>query len=347
MEFIKDLRIKNFKSIKDLTLQCKRVNVFIGKPNVGKSNILEALDLAYLSSMMNENKSTGTDQSNGINIKEFFRVNAAADLFYHGNIREEIELFFFKDPPITLRYKEDKDNGIFSLKTFQSFITTEFDNNFIPLKDTPFFSSPIIPYKYKEYINYHDYGNYLMTLMPPYGNNMIEFIKYNDSFREFLSTIIDRQDLELNLDEANHKITIQLRKSKNVVYSLPYQALADTIKRVIFYTAAIESKQDIITLEEPEVHSFPPYVSMLGDKIIAAAETQFFIVTHSTVLLTNLIENTPKDELAVFVCSYDDKEHQTKVRALSESQLSEALVYGVDMFFNINLYLDDPIEHTT
>ena len=39
--FLNWVDIKNFKSIKDLHLDCKRVNVFIGKPNVGKSNILE------------------------------------------------------------------------------------------------------------------------------------------------------------------------------------------------------------------------------------------------------------------------------------------------------------------
>lgn len=37
--FLNWVEIKNFKSIKDLRLDCKRVNVFIGKPNVGKSNI--------------------------------------------------------------------------------------------------------------------------------------------------------------------------------------------------------------------------------------------------------------------------------------------------------------------
>ncbi|RLF84116.1 hypothetical protein DRN48_06315, partial [Thermococci archaeon] len=42
---IKTLTIKNFKSIKSLKLDCKRVNVFIGKPNVGKSNILEAIGI--------------------------------------------------------------------------------------------------------------------------------------------------------------------------------------------------------------------------------------------------------------------------------------------------------------
>ena len=40
---IKKLEIENFKSIKHLSLDCKRVNVFIGEPNAGKSNILEAL----------------------------------------------------------------------------------------------------------------------------------------------------------------------------------------------------------------------------------------------------------------------------------------------------------------
>ena len=36
--FLNWVEIKNFKSIKDLRLDCKRVNVFIGKPNVGKLN---------------------------------------------------------------------------------------------------------------------------------------------------------------------------------------------------------------------------------------------------------------------------------------------------------------------
>jgi AAA15 family ATPase/GTPase len=41
--FIKQVNIHNFKSIADLKLEdCKRINLFIGYPNVGKSNVLEA-----------------------------------------------------------------------------------------------------------------------------------------------------------------------------------------------------------------------------------------------------------------------------------------------------------------
>ena len=42
---ITELEINNFKSIKHIKMDCKRINVLIGKPNVGKSNILEALSL--------------------------------------------------------------------------------------------------------------------------------------------------------------------------------------------------------------------------------------------------------------------------------------------------------------
>ena len=38
---VKTLEVKNFKSIKHLKLNCKRINIFIGEPNTGKSNILE------------------------------------------------------------------------------------------------------------------------------------------------------------------------------------------------------------------------------------------------------------------------------------------------------------------
>jgi hypothetical protein len=44
---IRHVHIENFKSIKELDLDLKRVNVIIGEPNSGKSNILEAFGLLY------------------------------------------------------------------------------------------------------------------------------------------------------------------------------------------------------------------------------------------------------------------------------------------------------------
>jgi AAA15 family ATPase/GTPase len=43
---ITELDIKNYKSIRELTLPLGRINVFIGENGAGKSNILEVIALA-------------------------------------------------------------------------------------------------------------------------------------------------------------------------------------------------------------------------------------------------------------------------------------------------------------
>ena len=40
---IRKLEIARFKSIREVSLNCRRVNVFVGPPDTGKTNILEAL----------------------------------------------------------------------------------------------------------------------------------------------------------------------------------------------------------------------------------------------------------------------------------------------------------------
>jgi Predicted ATPase len=51
---LQNISIKNFKSIKDLEFKAKRINLFIGKPNTGKSNILEALGIFMFSFLSRE-----------------------------------------------------------------------------------------------------------------------------------------------------------------------------------------------------------------------------------------------------------------------------------------------------
>ena len=42
---ISNLSIENFKSIRKMDLNCRKINIFLGEPNTGKSNILEALGI--------------------------------------------------------------------------------------------------------------------------------------------------------------------------------------------------------------------------------------------------------------------------------------------------------------
>lgn len=79
-DFINYILISNFKSINTCEIyDCNRINLFIGRPNVGKSNLLEALSsfsIPYLS------ENTPKKLSNLI------RIENEAELFYDGNITQ-------------------------------------------------------------------------------------------------------------------------------------------------------------------------------------------------------------------------------------------------------------------
>ena len=77
--FTDQVRIFNFKSIKELQFSCKRINLFIGYPNVGKSNIIEAL------SLLDESILDGL-----FKLKNHVRYSKYQDLFYMKNVNSNI-----------------------------------------------------------------------------------------------------------------------------------------------------------------------------------------------------------------------------------------------------------------
>ncbi len=85
---IENLTIRNFKSIKSLELECRRINIFIGEPNTGKSNILEAIGfLSYL--------------GHGGSLQEFIRFETLPNIFFNMALENEIEIKF-AEKPITI-----------------------------------------------------------------------------------------------------------------------------------------------------------------------------------------------------------------------------------------------------
>lgn len=344
---INHLQIDNYKSIKRLTLNCSRINVLIGEPNAGKSNILEALDLSYLSWLMHSNNIAEKSGNETVNISDFFRVDKVDRLFHLGDTKKIISIIhngFSVDT--TLRFNTKDDKNIFEWRNSNG-STTEFDNSFKPSENTQYYSCPIKPYRFKDNIQPHDSGNYIHNLMPPYGNNLYNVTLRNESLQKIIKEFLEDYGLELNIDTSTHTISIQVRINEALVYTIPWKAIADTFKRFIFYVAAIRyNNAHVITLDEPDTHTFPKYVSYLSDEIINANNNQFFIATHNPYLLNNLIENTPKSELGVFVCAYD-KDKGSIAHRLSQDDLSELLDFGVDIFFNINRYLDDRVEHNS
>ena len=76
---IGDLHMEHFKSIRELDLDCSKVNLFTGEPNTGKSNILEALGLI-----------SWVAHSNHYDIQDFIRLRYMQNLFYDNDVGRDI-----------------------------------------------------------------------------------------------------------------------------------------------------------------------------------------------------------------------------------------------------------------
>lgn len=322
---IKSVSITNFKSVKSATLSdCRRINVLIGRPNVGKSNILEALALFDVPYMVNtSNKS----------LKNLVRIENTADLFHNGISTAPIEV---STDDISLNISRSANNGLsiniftqneISKYSFSSslLLSTKKEPAILPRILAYFFPKQFVP----ESIN-------LSFLAPPAGSNLMETVANLPDLKSSLAELFHGYGLKMMFDSGSQEIKA-MRENGLDMFLVPFSAIADSLQRLIFYRAAIESNSNkVICFEEPEAHTFPPYISNVVNDIISDVSNQFFITTHSPYVMSSLLESAG-DDLAVYIV--DIKDNETVIKRLSDDRLQEAYDNGMDMFYNIEAYL--------
>ena len=81
---VEQIQVKNFKSLKNLQIDgCKRINLLIGRPNVGKSNLLEAMSLYCLPFVL---------RSKDASLRSLVRAEHLGELFFDGSMNDCIEM---------------------------------------------------------------------------------------------------------------------------------------------------------------------------------------------------------------------------------------------------------------
>ncbi|HFA47529.1 MAG TPA: hypothetical protein ENJ95_00770 [Bacteroidetes bacterium] len=347
---ITNLRISNFKSIREAELDCARINLFVGKPNVGKSNVLEAL------SILGSNYSF-TDKF----LSEFIRYDNFSQIFHFQDLSNPIivnsnigaafiahnyernNFSFFIGPNNTIESLQTKiispnkfyekyknsDTPILMSGTieFTGKIDRDQHSEYSPIKKYTFKPNNNIGYRKKSY------------LLPPNGKNLYSVMETNKRLRDEIPGLFNEYKLEFLIDPERSSFDL-IKKENGIYKKIPYSLVADTLQRIIFHYAAIFSNKDsIILFEEPESHSFPPYIRELALKIIESTDNQFFITTHSPYLFDTIVENTAPEDLAIFITYFEN--YETKFKKLNSDEISKILNYGMEVFFNLNHFVNE------
>ncbi len=350
---IDHIEITNFKSIRHQKIDgCKRINVFIGYPNVGKSAILEALSsLSYL------------EEEFSVPFSELCRIQYAHEIFYNAYIKSEAIVDIGK-ASTHFNYLSESDFAL------TSNIPKSNSNEFKPFRrlqysgggkgfsnDFQFSSKPVatsfsftteeierikilpVVKKYVFKNNFNDDKTNALNLFSPYGENLVDIVQFNKEVRKEVGELFKFYGLKLLIDQATNSIRGLKQLDEETIFTIPFYQMADTLQRLIFHKAAIMSNENTVLLfEEPEAHMFPPYISKFTGDIIYNKDNgnQYFISTHSPFVMNDFLEDA-REELSVYVVGLKDGE--TIIKRLTDEQLHEVYQFGVDLFFNIEDYI--------
>lgn len=324
MEKIKNISISNFKSIKQATIEdCARINLFVGYPNTGKSNILEAMSLF----MYNDSNPQ---------LKDIIRIKTISNLFQAGNTQKPIAINFNQN--YNLNYNLiSSDRGILSLQNEQN--TLILDRNFginnSNLTGQRFFDNllTVKKYTYKSDINYQDESKF--ELKAPHGDNFPQIVEQYKELRADLGELLKAFGLKFHYDKVNNEFNLLKETDEYIYYTIPIDQIADSLRRLMFHKAAIcSNKQTALLFEEPEAHVFPPYIRKLTYDIKNDKQDNiFFITTHSSDILQDFIEETEiSNDVAIYVVSYQD---ETKIKKISQEDMTRIREHGIDLIYNL------------
>jgi len=324
---ITKLSISNFKSVRQLNIDCKKVNLFIGEPNTGKSNILEALALL-----------SWCGQSGQKLLSDYVRFELMQYLFYDGLVADqsvEIRISTKEIDPTGIRITFNAD--LYEFRKWE-------DNRPFRKVDNPGRCRGSTVFGHTRNIKFFRFKNLAKyndkepgALKSPSGTNLFSVVSGAKALQDIMKDFFEKYGLKLVA--RHHERTFELQKDVDGwISAIPYTMASDTLRRIIFYTVAIASNKDsILVFEEPESNAFPYYTKYLGERIALDQTNQFFIATHNPYLLSAIIEKARKEDVQVFITYF--KDFQTRVKPLTANQLSELM--EADPFFNLDRFIEE------
>ena len=330
---INELEIHNFKSIKDLTLPCKRFNLFIGEPNTGKSNILEALGLVSFAG--------ARQYDSDAELSGFVRYRQLAGLFYDQETGWPLSVRLDQNG-VALAYQDGQYSCTLHGPAGEIVANLVGDQLEKVSLSNPA-SGLALPVNYYRQPAVEDFVDHPgPCLLPPDGRNLPSLMEKNRELRSYAELLLAPNDLpgyRLSIESAKGQINLTKKNAEGKRIALPYSMTSESIQRMTFYAAVLDSNQNTaLVLENPEAGIFPEDAKILAEQIaMDESDNQYFIGTEDNAFVMSLFCKAPIDTLAINIVHREA--YETRVRSLRPAELQE--LWELDLLFNLDRYLED------
>jgi AAA15 family ATPase/GTPase len=320
---IENVVILNYKSAREVQLSCRRLNILIGEPNTGKSNILEALGLFTLF-------------NTECKIQDLARFQTMHNLFYDNAIDSPIHIRTNKHR-IKIQFKENFEVYVevhtsSAVKSYDLY----YDASGKLLNSHPHYSSPVNLYKFKPE---HIFSNKSIGhLRPPFGDNLVLMLMKNRDLRKQAADIFTEFGYRLAINPLDSTINIQ-KEQDGVIISHPFTMASPILQRFVFHLTAIETNENaVIIFEEPESYASTEYTREIASRIASDKTNQFFISTHNPNFLVRVLKEIPHEDVKIYYTFYRD--YQTVAEALIEEDYDDILKGDIDILAKLKTKLE-------
>lgn len=327
---ITNLGIANFRSFDSegiLIENLSKLNIFIGKNNSGKSNILRFLNLCSKArekgtEVTNSNNLLRTEfdkyenyfNGNKKNIEitisispEFFLkkltkyvctddlLTIKIDLF-NGKLKEECKIFGKLNTQELFSFAQDNKirnsskDGI--LETLNKLLAERMMNYFFDLSSKMIFIPnfrKISEQKEDQESNIIDGKNIIseMFKMQHPIYGQEENKKKFFKIKEFVGDLLDDQNINIEIPHSKEYILVEMNG-----YSRPLESFGTGIHELVIMCSALALyEKHIVCIEEPEIHLHPYLQRKFINFLLHKTNNTYFITTHSNVFL-DFNENT-------------------------------------------------------
>lgn len=323
---LKDVHIHHFRSIRDCSLtDLRQINVLIGRPNTGKTNIIDAVTLFAIPELTNR-----TD----LKLKHVIRAHTPEELFL---IKNQTQYARVTSNRVGCALQYSQVTGLNAQLTFDNAHgehVYNFDAAFRALASSNTFIDPVIKrYRYFNHIAFTRIGGTELTV--PYGQNLFGLLDESPEIQKLIAEIIDSTGITMHFDAHGPKIRITNDPRPNT--ELHFPSLSASLQRLCFYLAAIKSNREkFIVFDNPDANIFPTMLVHLATGMLENVSNQYLFSTHEYYILIDLLEDE-LEKVAIFNVYTENGE--TKIYRLTDEDLKAILYNGVDPFINNEAFI--------